>query len=84
MDTSPATITLTAHGRSRRRLAVNRGVEIVAITAALLAVAVLAVMVESVFARGYHALDLNLFTKGPATFGRPGAALRRPSWGRSC
>lgn len=69
------TISLTARGRSRRRLLISRGASIVAIIAAMLAVGVLAVMVESVFARGYHALDLNLFTKGPATFGQTGGGI---------
>jgi phosphate transport system permease protein len=75
METPSVPPSLTAAGRSRRRLFVNRGAEVVGIVAALLAVAVLCVMVESVFARGYHALNLNLFTKGPATFGQSGGGI---------
>ena len=75
MNATPAPISLTARGRSRRRLLVSRGAEAVAILAAVLAVCVLAIVVESVFERGYHALDLNLFTKGPATFGQTGGGI---------
>lgn len=44
-------------------------------TAALLAVGVLVLLVGSVFLRGYHALNLDLFTKGPATFGQTGGGI---------
>jgi phosphate transport system permease protein len=73
MSTPP--ITLSAAGRSRRRLVINRSAEIVAIVAALIAVGVLALLVGSVFERGYHALGLDLFTKGPATFGQSGGGI---------
>ena len=73
MSTPP--ITLSAAGRSRKRLVINRSAEIVAIVAALIAVGVLALLVGSVFARGYHALGLDLFTKGPATFGQSGGGI---------
>jgi phosphate transport system permease protein len=68
-------VSLHATGRSRRRLLVNRGAEAAAIIAALLAVAALAILVGSVLARGYHALDLNFFTKGPAVFGVTGGGI---------
>ena len=68
-------ISLAATGRSRRRKAVNRGAEALATLAALLAVAVLALLVGSVFVKGVGALDLNFFTKGPATFGESGGGI---------
>ncbi len=68
-------LTLMATGRSRRRLLVSRLAELGAVIAALLAVGVLALLVGSVFARGYHALNLDLFTKGPATFGQSGGGI---------
>jgi phosphate transport system permease protein len=68
-------VSLQAAGRSRRRLRVNRGAELAAVLAALVAVAFLAILVGSVLARGYHALDLNFFTKGPAVFGETGGGI---------
>ncbi len=68
-------ISLHATGRSRRRLLVNHAAEAAAIIAALLAVAALAILVGSVLARGYHALDWNFFTKGPAVFGVSGGGI---------
>jgi phosphate transport system permease protein len=68
-------ISLQATGRSRRRLLVNRGAEIGAIVAALLAVAVLVVVVGSVFARAYHSLTWDFFTKGPVIFGQTGGGI---------
>jgi phosphate transport system permease protein len=66
---------LKATGRSRRRLITNKIAEIVAIGAAVAAVAVLAIMVWSVFIRGVKALDWNFFTKGPAVFGQTGGGI---------
>lgn len=57
-----ATLFLT-DSRLRRRKAVNRGMEGVATLAALLAVAVLVILVASVFARGAGAFNLDFFTK---------------------
>src|SRR6185503_7468354 len=68
-------ISLRATGRSRRRLGMNRLAEAGAIVAALLAVALLAILVGSVLARAFHALDWNLFTKGPAVFGQTGGGI---------
>jgi phosphate transport system permease protein len=72
--TAPA-ISLKATGRSRRRLLKNRIAEAAALISALAAVAVLAIMVWSVFSRGVQALDLNFFTKGPAVFGQTGGGV---------
>jgi phosphate transport system permease protein len=68
-------ITLRATGRSRRRLRTNRAAEVGAIVAALLAVALLAVLVGSVFARAFGALSWDFFTKGPAVFGETGGGI---------
>jgi phosphate transport system permease protein len=68
-------ISLHATGRSRRRLLANRAAEGGAILAALLAVAALCVLVGSVLERGYHALNVNFFTKGPAVFGVTGGGI---------
>jgi len=68
-------ITLQATGRSRRRLRINRAAEAGAIFAALLAVGLLAVLVGSVFVRGFHALSWSFFTKGPAVFGQTGGGI---------
>jgi phosphate transport system permease protein len=66
---------LRARGRSRHRLRTNRLAEIVATLAALFAVAVLAILVGSVFVRAFDALDWNFFTKGPAVFGETGGGI---------
>ena len=66
---------LRARGRSRRRLATNRVFVFGAIAAATIAVAILAIMVWSVFSRGVKALNLDFFTKGPAVFGQAGGGI---------
>jgi len=63
---------LKATGRARRRLLVNKVAELTALAAALVAIAVLVVLVWSVFARGVHALNWDFFTKGPVLFGTGG------------
>ncbi len=75
VQVSTPPLSLTATGRSRRRLRISRIAEIAAVSAALLAVGVLVLLVGSVFVRGYHALNLDLFTKGPATFGQTGGGI---------
>jgi len=59
----------------RRRKLVNRLFVGVATLAALLAVAVLALVVGSVFLKGAAALNWDFFTKGPATFGQSGGGI---------
>jgi phosphate transport system permease protein len=61
--------------RTRRRKVVNRVAELSATVAALIAVAVLALLVGSVFLKGYKALNLDFFTKGPAIFGQSGGGI---------
>jgi phosphate transport system permease protein len=51
-----------------RRRAVNRGMEVLATLAALVAVGILGIVVWSVARRGASALDLNLLTKNPVPF----------------
>jgi phosphate transport system permease protein len=70
-----APLSLEARGRTRRRKLVNRLAESSATLAALVAVAVLAVLVGSVFAKGAGALDLDFFTHGPAAFGQSGGGI---------
>jgi phosphate transport system permease protein len=72
---APPPISLKATGRTRRRLGMNRGAEIVATLAALFAVGVLLVLVGSVLARAFDALDWNLVTRGPAVFGETGGGI---------
>lgn len=66
---------LTATGRSRRRLLVNRIAELAGIVAAGIAILALGILVWSVFSRGVHALNLDFFTKGPALFGQAGGGV---------
>jgi len=61
--------------RTRRRKLVNRLAEAAATVAALFAVALLVLLVGSVFLRGYAALDVDFFTKGPAVFGQSGGGI---------
>jgi phosphate transport system permease protein len=59
----------------RRRKLTNRAAETVATLSALLAIAVLVLLVGSVFLKGYKALNLDFFTKGPAIFGQSGGGI---------
>ena len=63
----PAAISLKASGRGRRRLLANRVAEGSAVLAAVLAIAVLGVVVWSVGSRGFGALSLDFFLKGPSS-----------------
>src|SRR3954469_15199345 len=76
IDPTPLSpISLQATGRSRRRLAANRGAEIGATLAALVPVAVLVILVGSVFLKAFDALNWDLLTKGPAVFGETGGGI---------
>lgn len=68
-------ISLKATGRGRRRLLKNRVAEAGATAAAGIAVAVLAIVVYSVFRRGLPALNLDFFTQGPGVFGSTGGGI---------
>jgi phosphate transport system permease protein len=63
----PAAISLKASGRGRRRLLANRVAEGSAVLAAVLAIVVLGVVVWSVGSRGFGALNLDFFLKGPSS-----------------
>jgi phosphate transport system permease protein len=71
----PPAISLKATGRGRRRLLINKFAEVVALASALAAIAVLGIVVWSVFSRGVQAIDWNFFTKGPAVFGQTGGGV---------
>ena len=66
---------LAAGGRVRRRKRVNRAVEATWLAASILAIAVLATVTLSVLVKAIPGLDLDLFTKTPATFGESGGGI---------
>ena len=68
-------VSLKATAQLRRRKIVNLVMEVLAAAAALVAVGVLVLVVGSVFQRGRGAIDANLFTKVPATFGESGGGI---------
>ncbi len=72
--TEPA-INLSATGRGRRRLLVNRVAEGSAVLAAVLAIGALAIVTWSVGSRGAGSLNWDFFTKGPALFGESGGGI---------
>jgi phosphate transport system permease protein len=67
--------TLAAGGRVKRRKRVNRLVELTWLAASLLAIAVLAIVTLSVLVKAIPGLNLDLFTKTPATFGESGGGI---------
>jgi len=67
MSAADASVLQRPNDRLWRRRAVNRGMEILAWTAAALAVALLGLLVWSVAKRGASALNLDLITKSQAT-----------------
>ncbi|HEY4349409.1 MAG TPA: phosphate ABC transporter permease PstA [Gaiellaceae bacterium] len=68
---------LQASGLARRRLRRNRAAEVVATLAAGLALAVLGILVGSVFDRALPALSLDFFLKGPSydAYGQLGGGI---------
>jgi phosphate transport system permease protein len=66
---------LAAGGSLRRRKRVNRLVELTWLAASILAIAVLATVTLSVLVKAIPGLDLDLFTKTPATFGESGGGI---------
>jgi phosphate transport system permease protein len=66
---------LSASGRVRRRKRINRAVEGSWFLASGLAVAALGIVTGSVLVRGIPALNLDLFTKTPVTFGETGGGI---------
>ena len=69
------TAPLTASGNLRRRRAVSRFAQSLAVGSAILAVGVLAVVVLSVARRGAGALSIDFLTKSPPRFGGPGGGI---------
>ena len=61
-------------GQRRRRL-VNRLVEVTSTLAALIAVAVLGIVIVSVFVKGVGAINLDFLTKDPVPFGQTGGGI---------
>src|SRR5262249_51655100 len=66
---------LSAGGRVRRRKRVNRVVESTWLIASGLAIVVLGIVTISVLVRGIPALNGDLFTKTPVTFGESGGGI---------
>jgi phosphate transport system permease protein len=60
---SAAPLSLRATGRVRRRMLVSRGMEVLAMLAAAIAVAVLTIVIVSVARRGAPALNVQFFTQ---------------------
>lgn len=58
--------------RLRRRKAVNRGMELLAMTAAAIGVAILGIVVYKIARNGASAVNWDLFTKGEIPFAPPG------------
>src|SRR5919109_3698778 len=69
------TSVLAATGRVRRRKRANLLVESTWILASIVAVAVLAIVTLSVLIKALPALDWDLFSKTPATFGESGGGI---------
>jgi phosphate transport system permease protein len=72
---SAAPMSLRATGRGRRRKVANRIAEASAMLAAFTAIAVLALVVGSVFQKGAGALSWDFLTKTPVTFGETGGGI---------
>src|SRR5437773_463304 len=68
-------LSLRASGGLRRRRLVNKLMEAIGWTSALLAVAVLFVVIVSVAVRAWPALGWDFFTKPPALFGQAGGGI---------
>ncbi len=68
-------VSLRPTAQLRRRKVVNRLMEALATAAALVAVGALALVVGAVFKRGHGAIDRDLVTEVPATFGESGGGI---------
>jgi phosphate transport system permease protein len=66
---------LAASGSLQRRKRVNRWMELLALVSSLIAIAVLGLMVGSVFVKALPGLSLDLFTKNQAIFGEAGGGI---------
>ena len=72
---NPPRLPLTGTRGDRRRRLANRLMVVVATSAAWLAVAVLAIVVGSVFVKGIGALNVDFLTKNPVPFGQTGGGI---------
>jgi phosphate transport system permease protein len=68
-------IDLKATGRNKRRLRKNMAAQIAAVIAAFSALAVLGILIGSVLARAFTALNWDFLTKGPAIYGQTGGGI---------
>jgi phosphate transport system permease protein len=68
-------IDLKATGRNKRRLRKNMAAQIAAVVAAFSALAVLGILIGSVLARAFDALNWDFLTKGPAIYGQTGGGI---------
>jgi phosphate transport system permease protein len=75
MSSATPAISLRSSGGLRRRQLVNRLMEVIGWTAALVAVGVLVLVVVSVVVRAWPALGWDFLTKPPALFGQPGGGI---------
>jgi phosphate transport system permease protein len=75
VNAAPAHALLLDRGNLRRRNRVNRAVATASTVAALLAVAVLAIVVGSILAKGAGALSLHFLTTPMALFGESGGGI---------
>lgn len=73
--TSSLATQLTAGPGQKRRRIVNRIMEVFATLATGVAVAVLGIVVVSVFIKGAGAINLDFLTKNPAAFGQTGGGI---------
>lgn len=71
VETTPLT---RPNDRLRRRKAVNRGMELLAMSAAAIGVAILAIVVYKIARNGAPAISWDLFTKGQIPFAPPNVA----------
>ncbi len=71
----PPPLLLTGTPGERRRRLVDKLMTLLARVSAWLAVAVLAIVVGSVFAKGIGALNLDFITKNPVPFGQTGGGI---------
>ena len=77
MSTRSPVVLGAGGARLRRRKAVSRMTEVVGMLAALVAVAVLALVIVSVFLKGAGALSLDFFTGTPVPFGQTGGGIKQ-------
>jgi phosphate transport system permease protein len=75
ISTTGVNVLLADRGRLRRRRWVGRLIELLATSATVLAVGVLALVIGSVLVRGVSALSLDFLTQTPSGFGEGGGGI---------